>query len=166
MLFWKHERFLTSKQNWLGHLHLWKYTAWSHTWMVATTLSTPKLHICHLSQLPKSSTLPNSEAEPVPANTTASKTWSKVSWLFLRAWVWTHQTLPSTASAAAISSVLSTQNSHRWHSRSRLCVYIKWGDGLEMGSGGSRGNLEASTRHPGIVIHTPTYASTYDRFTQ
>lgn len=25
---------------------------------------------------------------------------------------------------------------------------------------------KASTRHPGIVIHTPTYASTYDRFTQ
>lgn len=25
---------------------------------------------------------------------------------------------------------------------------------------------KASARHPGIVIHTPTYASTYDRFTQ
>lgn len=33
----------------------------------------PKLHLCHLSQLPKSSIRPNSEAEPVPANTTASK---------------------------------------------------------------------------------------------
>lgn len=45
----------------------------------------PKRHICHLSQLRKSSTLPSSEAEPAPANTMASKIWSKVSRLFLRA---------------------------------------------------------------------------------
>ena len=74
----------------------------------------PKRHISHLSQLPNSSTLPSSEAEPAPANTTACKIGSKVSRLFLRARVWTyHQALLSTASAAAIGSVLPTQNSHR-----------------------------------------------------
>lgn len=51
MLFWKHEGSLLQSKTDSVTSHLWKYMAWS-TWMVATTLSTPKLTYMSQSKLP------------------------------------------------------------------------------------------------------------------
>lgn len=165
MLFWKHERFPTSKQNWLSHLHLWKYPASSHTWTVATTLSTPKLHICHLSQLPKLATLPNSEAEPVPANTMASKPGARSVDFFLEPG-YEHTRLCQVQTLLQLSALSSRHRTATDDTAGVGDVFTEkeamgWRWGLEAPEA-----AKASARHPGIVIHTPSYASTYDRFPQ
>ena len=128
---------------------------------MATTLSTPKLHIRHLSQLPKSATLSNSEAEPVPANTMASKPGARSVDFFLEPG-YEHTRLCQAQPLLQLSALSSRHRTATEDTAGVGEVFTEkeamgWRRGLETPEATwrlARGTLELSDTHPLMRLHT------------